>query len=207
MALPPKTILRSFEAEFLSKRQYELQKWLYSILECSRNSNTNNHHQFTADIQDSDIMRRFLTQLANQPPALEDSSGKIDRSESNAATSASGMEDETTTKEFDALRHQMANSFSSESPSDVEECPKMNVDDFDLLRVVGKGSFGKVMLVRNQDSGNLYAMKVLSKPIVVKKKQVEHTQTERRVLASINHPFIVKLVRNQMNVNCNIMIN
>ena len=36
-------------------------------------------------------------------------------------------------------------------------------------------------------------MKVLSKPNIVRRKQVEHTRTERRVLGAINHPFIVKL--------------
>jgi serine/threonine protein kinase len=70
---------------------------------------------------------------------------------------------------------------------------KVGVEDFDLLRVIGKGSFGKVTLVRKKNSGNLYAMKVLSKSHILKRKQIEHTKTERRVLATINHPFIVKL--------------
>jgi serine/threonine protein kinase len=59
--------------------------------------------------------------------------------------------------------------------------------------VIGKGSFGKVTLVRKKTSGNLYAMKVLSKSHILKRKQIEHTKTERRVLATMNHPFIVKL--------------
>lgn len=84
----------------------------------------------------------------------------------------------------------------------------MTISDFELVRVIGKGSFGKVTLVKKKDDGMLYAMKVLdslsqrytayrsqvlSKPNIVKRKQVEHTRTERRVLGSINHPFIVKL--------------
>lgn len=67
------------------------------------------------------------------------------------------------------------------------------MDDFDLVRVIGKGSFGKVSLVRKISDGRLYAMKVLSKPNIIKRKQVEHTRTERRILGNINHPFIVKL--------------
>ena len=47
--------------------------------------------------------------------------------------------------------------------------------------------------MKKKDDGSLYAMKVLSKPNIVKRKQVEHTRTERRVLGTINHPFIVKL--------------
>lgn len=69
----------------------------------------------------------------------------------------------------------------------------MTVDDFDLLKVVGKGSFGKVMQVRKKDTGNIYAMKVLKKEQLVKRKQVAHTQTERKVLENIQHPFIVSL--------------
>lgn len=60
-------------------------------------------------------------------------------------------------------------------------------------QVLGKGSFGKVLLVRKTDTGRLYAMKVLSKPVIVKRKQVEHTNTERRVLGFTRHPFVVHL--------------
>lgn len=75
--------------------------------------------------------------------------------------------------------------------------------------MIGKGSFGKVFfilyvfflilnflqvtLVRKKNDQKLYAMKVLSKPNIIKRKQVEHTKTERRVLGTINHPFIVRL--------------
>ncbi len=69
----------------------------------------------------------------------------------------------------------------------------MSMDDFELVSVLGKGSFGKVLLVSKRDTGKYYAMKVLKKHHVVKRKQVEHTKTERSVLGSINHPFIVKL--------------
>ena len=52
---------------------------------------------------------------------------------------------------------------------------------------------GKVTLVRKKKDSKLYAMKVLSKADIVKRKQVEHTKTERRVLGRINHPFIIRL--------------
>ena len=57
-------------------------------------------------------------------------------------------------------------------------------------------NYGKVILVRKRDGpdkGECYAMKVLKKRHVHQKRQVEHTKTERNVLASIKHPFIVKL--------------
>jgi len=73
------------------------------------------------------------------------------------------------------------------------DSPKTMLKDFQLIKVIGKGSFGKVMLVRKKDTQTLYAMKVLNKANVVKRKQVDHTRTERRVLGRTKHPFIVTL--------------
>jgi serine/threonine protein kinase len=70
---------------------------------------------------------------------------------------------------------------------------KLTVEDFTFLKVVGKGSFGKVMQVRKKDTGEIFAMKVLKKKALVKRKQVTHTITERKTLACIEHPFIVSL--------------
>lgn len=61
------------------------------------------------------------------------------------------------------------------------------------MKVIGKGSFGKVTLVRKKTDQNLYAMKVLLKSNIVKRRQVEHTKAERRILETINHPFIARL--------------
>lgn len=95
---------------------------------------------------------------------------------------------------------------------------RIGVRDFTLLKVVGKGSFGKVMMVRKKDNRRIYAMKVLRKANIIKRNQVRgrgvllgavfllwprlsvhgffqvaHTKTERNVLGKIDHPFIVGL--------------
>jgi len=70
---------------------------------------------------------------------------------------------------------------------------KMNVEDFDLLTLVGKGSFGKVMQVRKKDSGKIYAMKVLDKKHILDHNEVEHTLSEKHILQQIHHPFLVNL--------------
>ena len=57
----------------------------------------------------------------------------------------------------------------------------VGLDDFELLKVLGKGSFGKVFLVRLIATGEVYAMKVLKKSEVVRRRQVEHTKAERRI--------------------------
>lgn len=73
---------------------------------------------------------------------------------------------------------------------------KLTVADFDLLKVVGKGAFGKVMLVRKKGGdkdGAVYAMKVLKKSVVAAKGQIENTKSERSILCEIRHPYIVRL--------------
>lgn len=69
--------------------------------------------------------------------------------------------------------------------------PTATVKDFELLKVIGKGSFGKVFQVRKIGENQIYAMKVLNKSVIKKKNQIEHTKTERNILGKIDHPFIV----------------
>ncbi|KAL7271789.1 Serine/threonine-protein kinase [Rhizina undulata] len=69
-------------------------------------------------------------------------------------------------------------------------------EDFQLLRLIGKGTFGQVYQVRKKDTGRIYAMKVLSKKVIVQKKEVAHTLGERNILvrtATSDSPFIVGL--------------
>ncbi len=72
---------------------------------------------------------------------------------------------------------------------------KMTADDFEPIRCLGKGSYGTVLLVKQRSSGRLYAQKQFKKAsLVVHKKLVEQTKTERQILESVNrHPFVVKL--------------
>ncbi|KAI5862587.1 kinase-like protein [Durotheca rogersii] len=72
---------------------------------------------------------------------------------------------------------------------------KMQADDFEPLRCLGKGTYGTVLLVKQRATGRLYAQKQFKKAsLVVHKKLVEQTKTERQILESVNrHPFVVKL--------------
>lgn len=67
------------------------------------------------------------------------------------------------------------------------------LDSFRMIKVVGKGSFGKVFLVREIKTEEMFALKVLRKDNIIRRNQVEHTKTERNVLGYVNHPFIVGL--------------
>lgn len=57
---------------------------------------------------------------------------------------------------------------------------RASLEDFLLMKTVGKGSFGKVVQVRKKDDGKIYAMKVLKKEMILRRKQYEHTVAERR---------------------------
>lgn len=70
---------------------------------------------------------------------------------------------------------------------------KVTFDDFTLLKVVGRGSFGKVLQVKKNDDGRIFAMKILDKSKVMKTKQQKHTNDEKKILQHLDHPFIVKL--------------
>lgn len=70
---------------------------------------------------------------------------------------------------------------------------KIGIHSFNPLKVIGRGSFGKVYLVQKYDSGEYFAMKSLKKDVILKRKQKESTLAERNILEKITSPFIVKL--------------
>ncbi|XP_004299621.1 PREDICTED: serine/threonine-protein kinase AtPK2/AtPK19-like [Fragaria vesca subsp. vesca] len=101
--------------------------------------------------------------------------------------------------------------FAAESDSDEDEndavsekdeepaVRKFGPSDFEILRVVGRGAFGKVFQVRKkrcdgeEDGDGLYAMKVMKKETVIKKNHVDYMKAERDILTKVVHPFIVQL--------------
>jgi len=64
---------------------------------------------------------------------------------------------------------------------------------FDLLKLIGEGAFGKVIMVRNRINKELYAMKAISKKLLRKKNNMQYMKSERDILTKVKHPFIVTL--------------
>ncbi|ATY59414.1 serine/threonine-protein kinase psk1 [Cordyceps militaris CM01] len=122
-------------------------------------------------------------------------------SRDGAAPSEAGSEgSETASTEYEVnLEHD----FVSESVRDrtgiieggLRIRRKMTAEAFEPLRCLGKGTYGTVLLVKQRATGKLYAQKQLKKAsLVVHRKLVEQTKTERQILESVNrHPFVVKL--------------
>ncbi|MBA0851421.1 hypothetical protein Goshw_019506 [Gossypium schwendimanii] len=98
------------------------------------------------------------------------------------------------------LQIQTETEYEAEEQDDDEEDakPKIGPEDFEILRVVGQGAFGKVFQVRkkgrnDEDGDGLFAMKVMKKVTIIKKNHVDYMRAERDILTKVVHPFIVQL--------------
>lgn len=70
---------------------------------------------------------------------------------------------------------------------------RLGVEDFDPLKVIGRGAFGEVRLVQKKDTGHVYAMKILHKADMLEKEQVAHVRAERDILVEADHQWVVKM--------------
>ena len=70
---------------------------------------------------------------------------------------------------------------------------KVTLNDFQIVKLLGKGAFGKVLLVYNEELKKYFAMKTLKKDYIKKYEQTKHTKEERKILEKIDYPFISKL--------------
>lgn len=115
--------------------------------------------------------------------------------ERNFAVNSSADRDEWI-NDIEAVSRKLDQESINEQSSSDDEGTHVTVtlDDFQMLKVLGKGTFGKVMLGKEIKSGNVYAIKLLRKDVVLAKDEVEHTLTENRVLKTAKHPFLTELI-------------
>jgi len=132
-------------------------------------------------IQQSDLKERALTKAMARLQSREDIlqrkkalAAEAHDSDAEETTGGSDKKDSTVTQLLDTTE-------------------KVRLEDFELLKVLGRGSFGKVMQVRKKTDGKVYAMKILKKRAIIARNQVEHTKEERKILQSLQHPFLMTL--------------
>jgi serine/threonine kinase 32 len=84
---------------------------------------------------------------------------------------------------------------NNSAPNASQSSRKLNIQlsDFELLRSVGHGTFGHVMLVRRYSNGRTYALKYISKAQCVRQKAVMNVIAERRILQRLSHPLVCNL--------------
>ncbi|ELP89444.1 hypothetical protein EIN_390690 [Entamoeba invadens IP1] len=108
------------------------------------------------------------------------------------------FDSDATRDEWNAVFQTFIDNKSTNRKSQVSK-PKL--EDFETLKLIGKGTYGKVMLVKKKDTGKIFAMKILDKKAVVETNEVEHTMAEREVLGTIDNPFIVHMHYSFQNEN------
>uniref|UniRef100_A0A0E0KDC7 non-specific serine/threonine protein kinase n=1 Tax=Oryza punctata TaxID=4537 RepID=A0A0E0KDC7_ORYPU len=69
----------------------------------------------------------------------------------------------------------------------------VGLDNFEVLKLVGQGAFGKVFQVRKKGTSEIYAMKVMRKDKILEKNHAEYMKAERDILTKVDHPFVVQL--------------
>lgn len=96
-----------------------------------------------------------------------------------------GVSDAVSTASNDSLLH-----WQQQQKPQVES---LTIQDFEMLSVLGKGSFGAVMLVRFKKDGRVFALKIIKKTNM-DRSDVQNAMEERQILQRINHPYICGLV-------------
>ena len=66
-------------------------------------------------------------------------------------------------------------------------------EDFEIIKVLGRGAFGKVNLCIKKDTNDLYAVKIMSKADIIERNQVDQIKSEKDILVEMNHQFLVSL--------------
>lgn len=153
-------------------------KGLSSEQEIERNFSAGNDH-------DRDSWCNAI--LSISPTIPQESSGISTSSTSSAGTSPTNhnvIYNQTQTSPFN---------FGKGELEYVQQPKKMSLDDFNPIKLIGRGSWGKVMLSREKSTSCLYAVKILKKHVIISQNEIGHTLTESRVLRTTNHPFLIAL--------------
>ena len=67
------------------------------------------------------------------------------------------------------------------------------IDDFEIVKLIGKGAFGKVYCVQNVKTGKIYAMKTIRKDLVIEQNQISNLSTEKEILHHVQYPFLINM--------------
>ncbi|XP_073299814.1 probable serine/threonine protein kinase IRE [Primulina huaijiensis] len=109
--------------------------------------------------------------------------GQIDDDKADIVTS---MADEDSPTEEDTVRSVRA------SPINTSAKDRTSIEDFEIIKPISRGAFGRVFLAAKRATGDLFAIKVLKKADMIRKNAVESILAERDILISVRNPFVVR---------------
>ncbi|KAG2398269.1 serine/threonine protein [Vigna angularis] len=109
--------------------------------------------------------------------------GKIEDEKVDSSTSVA---DEESSVEDDAVRSLRA------SPINTCSKDRTSIEDFEIIKPISRGAFGRVFLTRKRATGDLFAIKVLKKADMIRKNAVQSILAERDILISVRNPFVVR---------------
>ncbi|KAK9707045.1 hypothetical protein RND81_07G169300 [Saponaria officinalis] len=78
-------------------------------------------------------------------------------------------------------------------PNTTIDGDRISIDDFNVIKPISRGAFGRVFLARKLTTGDIFAIKVLRKKNVIRKNAIHSIQTERDILTIVDNPFVVRL--------------
>ena len=106
-----------------------------------------------------------------------------------------GQPDEENSEEEEQIKATMQNPNMAPGHAATEFTKKgaatATLEDFIMLKIVGKGTFGKVFKVQHKKTGKVYAMKCIRKDVILKNENMDSLKLEKEILYEMNHPFIV----------------
>lgn len=169
--------------------QSESQKSLPSI---SNLINPPQQHDASNSNSNNNTSNSYLNQPPPHPPQSTSPGTNLEQLQQQQAQSMMHPPPQQQQQQWQG-QHGQDQAHQNQAPAARQTKGKYTLTDFELLRTVGTGSFGRVHLVQSKHNSRFYAIKVLKKAQVVKMKQVEHTNDERRMLAEVKHPFLLTL--------------
>ncbi len=150
------------------------------------------------DTPKTPIAEGLANRIHRSRSADPETSARLSRAFTSSSITQDGASSQTETgDESSATGGRKPKKKRSMSVTLSKKSRKVVIDDFEMMRVLGKGCAGKVLLVRHKSTADLYALKAITKRHVLAHQELQHTLTEQAVLkrmaAESKDPFVVKL--------------
>ena len=157
--------------------------------------NSNNNNNFNINVNNSN----------NKNSAKNDTNSNENNIniENNNKINSSKNDNDTLNKKMNSLNlvNNIKNSNQKDNRKETEESgtifskvkdvKKVTLNDFKIIKVIGRGTFGKVCLVQYKSTKKYYAMKIMKKNVILEHDQIKHTLLEKNILQNLNYQFLV----------------